>query len=56
MLGHPDHIKMELGMRLHVFKRIISDLSGLGLAPLWHISLEEQIAIFLYTSVTGLSI
>jgi hypothetical protein len=56
MLGHPDHIKTELGMRLHVFKRLISDLSDLGLAPSRHISLEEQVAIFLYTSVTGLSI
>jgi hypothetical protein len=56
MLGHPDHIKTELGMRLHVFKRLVSDLSDLGLDPSWHISLEEQVAIFLYTSVTGLSI
>jgi hypothetical protein len=56
MLGHPNRIKTELGMRLHIFKRLISDLSDLGLAPLWHISLEEQVAIFLYMSVTGLSI
>jgi hypothetical protein len=50
MLGHPDCIKTELGMRL------VSDLSDLGLDPSWHISLEEQVAIFLYMSVTGLSI
>jgi hypothetical protein len=50
MLGHPDRIKTELGMRL------VSDLSDVGLDPLWHISLEEQVAIFLYTSVTGLLI
>jgi hypothetical protein len=56
MLGHPDRIKTELSMRLHVFKRLISDLSDLGLAPSQHISLEEQVAIFLYTSVTSLSI
>jgi hypothetical protein len=56
MLGHPDRIKTELGMRLYVFKRLISDLSDLGLAPSRHISLEEQVAIFLYMSVTGLSI
>jgi hypothetical protein len=56
MLGHPDRIKTELGMRLHVFKRLVSDLSDLGLDPSRHISLEEQVAIFLYTSVTGLLI
>jgi hypothetical protein len=56
MLGHPDRIKTKLGMRLHVFKRLISDLSDLGLAPSWYISLEKQVAIFLYMSVTGLSI
>jgi hypothetical protein len=56
MLGHPDRIKTELGMRLHVYKRLISDLSDLGLAPSWHISLEEQVAIFLYASITSLSI
>jgi hypothetical protein len=52
MLGHPDCIKTELGMRLYVFKRLIPDLSDLGMAPSQHISLEEQVAIFLYMSVT----
>jgi hypothetical protein len=51
MLGHPDRIKTELSSM-----RLISDLSDLGLAPSQHISLEEQVAIFLYTSVTSLSI
>lgn len=54
--GHPDRIKTELGMRLHVFIAFVSELRACGLADSRHVTLEEQVSIFLYTSVTGLSI
>src|SRR3981189_808270 len=55
--GHPERIKMELGMHVHVFQNLITALSDLsGLHSSKHVSLEEQLAIFLHASVTGLSI
>jgi hypothetical protein len=55
--GHPDRIKNELGMRLHVFMALLAELSlTCGLTASRHVSLEEQLAIFLYTCVTGLSL
>lgn len=54
--GHPDRIKTELGMQLHVFTQLLAELREVGLTDSRHISLEEQLAIFLYSSVTGLSI
>ena len=56
MDGHPDHIKTELGMRCHVFKNLAAVLATCGLKPSKHLSREEQLAIFLYGSVTGLAI
>lgn len=54
--GHPDRIKSELGMRLHVFEALAEELRNNGLSDTRHITLEEHVAIFLYTCVTGLSI
>src|SRR6266511_1496312 len=54
--GHSDRIKSELGMRLHVFQALIEALCSIGLQDTKHITLEEHLAIFLYTCVTGLSI
>jgi len=31
MNGHPDHIKSELGMRLHVFVALVQALAAVGL-------------------------
>jgi hypothetical protein len=56
MDGHPDRIKTELGMRCHVFKNLAAVLATCGLKPSKHLSREEQLAIFLYGSVTGLAI
>ena len=55
MNGHPDCIKSELGMRLHVFVALVQALAAMGLKATQYISLEH-VAIFLYTCVTGLSI
>jgi hypothetical protein len=54
--GHPDRIKCELGMRCHVFLELVTALRAVGLTATKSMTLEEQLAIFLYTSVTGLSI
>jgi hypothetical protein len=55
--GHPDRIRTELGVRLHVFLALCAELRDTcGLGDSRHVLLEEQLAIFLYMSVTGLSI
>jgi hypothetical protein len=54
--GHPERMKTELGMRPHVFFLLIKELYGAGMRRSKFFSLEEQLAIFLYMSVTGLSI
>jgi hypothetical protein len=56
IVGHPDRIKNELGMRLHVFLAFMNQLRVVGgLTDSREVSLQEQAAIFLYTNVTGLS-
>ena len=56
LTGHPERIRCELGMHAHVFKQLISELRDLGHTNSKFVSLEEQLAIFLYFCVTGLSI
>jgi hypothetical protein len=54
--GHPRRIQTELGVRRYVFRRLVSALQDAGLGRSRFVSLEEKLAIFLYASVTGLSI
>jgi hypothetical protein len=54
--GHPKRIHTELGVRRHVFRRLVSALQDAGIMRSKHVSLEEKLAIFLYASVTGLSV
>lgn len=54
--GHPERIRCELGVHQHVFLELIQELRRLGYDRSKYVSLEEQLAIFLYTSVTGLTI
>ena len=56
ILGHPDRIRCELGMDVHTFKSVTLDLRRYGHGASKHVSLEEQLAIFLYICVTGLPI
>lgn len=56
IVGHPDRMRCELGMHADVFHALIAELRVLGYASSRHVSLEEQLAIFLYTCVTGLTI
>ena len=54
--GHPDRIRCELGVRLHVFYALLDQLRFLGYTDAREVMLEEQLGIFLYTCVTGLTI
>ena len=54
--GHPERMHTELGVRVPVFRKLVLELQEVGLGPSKHVSLEEKVAIFLYASVTGLSI
>ena len=54
--GHPKRIRKELGVHKHVFRALIISLQNAGYTPSKFVTLEEQLAIFLYTCVTGLSL
>jgi hypothetical protein len=54
--GHPKRIQCELGVSKHVFHQLIHELQSMGHTRSRYVSLEEQLAIFLYTSVTGLTV
>jgi hypothetical protein len=54
MRGHPERIYNELGVHLHVFVMLLIELRGLGYSDSRYVSLEEQLAIFLYICRTGL--
>ena len=56
LAGHPDWIRCELGVSHEVFAELISALREMGYGNSKYVSLEEQLAIFLYASVTGLTI
>jgi hypothetical protein len=56
LTGHPERIHNELGVHKEVFKELIQSLHDRGQGPSKYISLEEKLAIFLYTCVTGLSL
>ena len=56
MRGHPKQIHCELGVHLHVFQALLSELCSIGRKNSRFVTLEEQLAIFLYCCVTGLTI
>ena len=56
LCGHPNWIRTELGMSVKVFSSLVQDLRDIGYQNSRNVSLEEQLAIFLYMSVTGLTI
>jgi hypothetical protein len=47
---------MELGVSHEVFGKLIQELRDIGYQNSRYVSLEEQLAIFLYMCVTGLTI
>ena len=54
--GHPGHICCELGVSREVFLELVSVLHGFSFGSSRYVDIEEQLAIFLYMSVTGLTI
>jgi len=56
LTGHPKHVRHELGVHKHVFRALIVALQDAGYTPSKFITLEEQLAIFLYICITGLSL
>ena len=56
LCDHPDQICTELGVSLEVFSHLIQELQHFGYHNSRHVFLEEQLAIFLYMCMTGLTI
>lgn len=56
LAGHPGRIRCELGVNLHIFNDLVNTLRQYGYTNSRYVSLEEKLAIFLYTCVTGLTI
>lgn len=55
LAAHPDRIHDTLGVHKHVFRALIRELQDYaGFAPAKHVSMEEQLAIFLRLARTGL--
>ena len=54
--GHPEHIHTELGVHKEVFLALVEELQSMGHEDTKNVTLQEQLEIFLYISVTGLSI
>ncbi|KAI6167784.1 hypothetical protein EDD17DRAFT_1751199 [Pisolithus thermaeus] len=54
--GHPKRIHMELGTHRFIFNILITELQAAGYTHLKHVKIEEQLAIFLYICVMGLTI
>jgi hypothetical protein len=53
--GHPDRFHKQMGMRKHIFRRLLNELQlHHGLRDSKHVTAEEQLAIFLYFARTGL--
>lgn len=55
--GHGGRFRSAFGLSKHVFNRLLQILqSKAGLKDSKHLSVEEQLGIFLYIATTGLSI
>jgi hypothetical protein len=54
--GHPEYIRVELGVHIHVFEALLAALRRFWHEDSRHVKLEEQLVIFLYACVTGLSL
>jgi hypothetical protein len=52
--GHPRRIRNELGINRGTFTLLRRALQGLDIDSSRHVSIEEQLSIFLYTAVTGM--
>ena len=53
--GHPWRIQVELGVYRGTFTVLVKAMEDLNIHSSRHVSIEEQVSIFLYTMVTGLT-
>ena len=54
--GHPEHMRTALGVNLHVFSALILEIQAAGYKNSKYVSLEDQLVIYLYACVMGLTI
>jgi hypothetical protein len=54
--SHPERIYKALGVHYHVFMQLLNVLLHLGYSDSKHVTLEEQLAIFLHGCVKGIPI
>ena len=54
--GHPARIQCELGVSQDVFLELVAALASFGHGDSKYVKIEEQLVIFLYMSITGLTI
>jgi hypothetical protein len=54
LTGHPERIRVELGVYRSTFAILFKAMEKCGVRSSRHVSIEEQLSIFLYTVVTGL--
>ena len=55
LTGHPMWIRNELGVYRQTFFTLVQTLQDFGIRSSRYVTIEEQVTIFLYTVVTGLS-
>jgi hypothetical protein len=55
LTGYPMRICNELGVYWQTFFTLVQTLQDIGIRSLHYVTIEEQVAIFLYTVVTELS-
>lgn len=53
--SHPKRILAELGLSKVQFLLLVNELRSMGLEDTRNVTLEEQVAIFLYICITGLT-
>jgi hypothetical protein len=54
--GHPERIRTELGVHRPVFDILVCELQNEGYTHSKYVTIEEQLSIFLYACVTGLTV
>jgi hypothetical protein len=54
LTGHPARFRRSMGMSKHVFQRLVQELHVFArLCPTKYVSMNEQVAIFMYICVSG---
>ena len=53
--GHPKQIHCELGVNKEIFLKLVAELRAMQFTNVRSVTLEEQLSIFLYSCVTGLT-